>query len=549
MLDLPKIIQPLLTYITGKAIFNSSDNIIKNPIYLFIINIMYLILLSYLSIYIIDANFNIWYIFLPIILIKITGILRLIHVVFGHYCIHNAFFHKKNLNKIMLEICTIIPIVQNANTYKNDHLNHHSKIIFATEKDADAIFVKELGFKKGMKKQELWFLFIKTLLSPLFHIKMFIIRIKSSLSCKSIFWKIISVTWIMIVLLYPAYSNLSNLYILWIPIFILYNISMLMQFITEHGWFGNKSLTYDELSWGRFCGSRYYKSSNYSKKLSWWLIMIFYHLPIRVGCLVGDLPVHDWHHFASPSESNKKWMNAVIERGKISKNKENNYIELWGLHNMLNHVFSIIENKRKQMINNKMVLRPFILDSIINETNKLGFNMTSENDVGVLLKTLAATKNNNCSFLELGTGTGISTAWILEGMSKDSTLITMDNDQTLLDIANKYLSSDKRLKIVCQDGDDFVNRIYKENKKFDFIFADTWSGKYQLLEKTLEMLRTGGLYIIDDMIEQENWPEGHELKVNTLLDTLNNRKDLAVLNLDWSCGILICTKLEKKDSL
>ncbi|WP_241156904.1 hypothetical protein [Bathymodiolus thermophilus thioautotrophic gill symbiont] len=49
----------------------------------------------------------------------------------------------------------------------------------------------------------------------------------------------------------------------------------------------------------------------------------------------------------------------------------------------------------------------------------------------------------------------------------------MDNDQTLLDIANKYLGHDERLTLVCEDGDEFIQRIYKEQKKFDFIFADT----------------------------------------------------------------------------
>lgn len=197
------------------------------------------------------------------------------------------------------------------------------------------------------------------------------------------------------------------------------------------------------------------------------------------------------------------------------------------------------------MINNKAVKKPTILDAIIKDTKKLNFNMTSENDVGVLLRTLAVTKNNQGSFLELGTGTGISTSWILDGMSNTSTLVTMDNDQALLDVTNKYLGDDKRLTVVCEDGDDFIHRIHKEKKKFDFIFADTWSGKYQLLEQTLDMLNIGGLYIIDDMKEQENWTEGHELKVKKLLNALNSREDLSVVNIDWSCGILLCTKINK----
>lgn len=32
----------------------------------------------------------------------------------------------------------------------------------------------------------------------------------------------------------------------------------------------------------------------------------------------------------------------------------------------------------------------------------------------------------------------------------------------------------------------------------DFIFADTWHGKYLMLAEVLDMLNPGGLYIIDD---------------------------------------------------
>lgn len=52
--------------------------------------------------------------------------------------------------------------------------------------------------------------------------------------------------------------------------------------------------------------------------------------------------------------------------------------------------------------------------------------------------------------------------------------------------------------IISIDGDKWI----KDNKrqKFDFIFADTWHGKYLLLEDVLLMLNNGGIYIIDDML-------------------------------------------------
>jgi len=78
-----------------------------------------------------------------------------------------------------------------------------------------------------------------------------------------------------------------------------------------------------------------FQKSGYTIKLFWWVRFIFYHYPVRIGCLVGDLPAHDWHHF-SLSQSNAKWTNAIIEREKFMNNDN---VELWGLYNMVKSCF------------------------------------------------------------------------------------------------------------------------------------------------------------------------------------------------------------------
>jgi len=186
--------------------------------------------------------------------------------------------------------------------------------------------------------------------------------------------------------------------------------------------------------------------------------------------------------------------------------------------------------------------KPESIDEILDDTKKINFKMSSEPLVGSLLRTLAASKNN-ARFLELGTGTGLSTAWILDGMSENSTLLTMDNDQNLLDVAAKYLGDDSRLSIVCDDGDNFVKSLSEKNAKFDFIFSDTWAGKYQCLEEVLDMLNPHGIYVIDDMNRQPNWPDDHPPKVAKLLEYLDLREDFHVTKMSWSCGIVICTKI------
>lgn len=172
-------------------------------------------------------------------------------------------------------------------------------------------------------------------------------------------------------------------------------------------------------------------------------------------------------------------------------------------------------------------------------TKENGFSMPSEILTCSLLKTMASSKPNG-RFLELGTGTGLSTSWILDGMDANSSLISIDNDASLLEIAYKYLGSDNRLQLECVDGESWV--LSNVGQKFDYIFADTWHGKYLLLDEVLEMLEIGGLYIIDDMLPQENWPEGHSEKAQLLERTLEERKDLKLTKLNWASGIIVCVK-------
>ncbi|WP_332871482.1 O-methyltransferase [Spirosoma rhododendri] len=121
---------------------------------------------------------------------------------------------------------------------------------------------------------------------------------------------------------------------------------------------------------------------------------------------------------------------------------------------------------------------------IVAASAQLGFSMNADTQAASLLRTLAATKPGG-RFLELGTGTGLSTAWILAGMDEQATLVSVDNDADCLAVARKFLGDDSRLQLICQDGTEWVNT---NTGPFDFIFADTWAGKYTDLDTVLAML-------------------------------------------------------------
>jgi predicted O-methyltransferase YrrM len=172
-------------------------------------------------------------------------------------------------------------------------------------------------------------------------------------------------------------------------------------------------------------------------------------------------------------------------------------------------------------------------------TKELGFTMPSDMLTCSLLRTLAASKPSG-KFLELGTGTGLSTSWILDGMDSKSTLVSIDNDGAVLEIAKSNLGKDPRLTLVLTEGEDWV--LANTKQRYDYIFADTWHGKYLLLEEVLDMLNPGGQYIVDDMLPQPNWPDGHAEKAINFVKKLESRNDLTLTKMNWATGIIIGVK-------
>jgi predicted O-methyltransferase YrrM len=183
---------------------------------------------------------------------------------------------------------------------------------------------------------------------------------------------------------------------------------------------------------------------------------------------------------------------------------------------------------------------PLRLPQIMSETARLNFTMASDPLTGCLLRALSASKPAG-ALLELGAGTGMATAWMLDGMDAEARLVSVEMDEAVLEIAKKCLGDDLRVTFVHADGGEWLQRA--EPDQFDLIFADSWPGKYTHLDEALRSLKRGGLYVVDDMLPQPNWPDGHALRADELFSILEDREDLVITKLDWSTGVIIGTKI------
>ncbi|MFJ7966631.1 O-methyltransferase [Streptomyces sp. NPDC096324] len=186
---------------------------------------------------------------------------------------------------------------------------------------------------------------------------------------------------------------------------------------------------------------------------------------------------------------------------------------------------------------------PTALPALRSMARDAGFIMSSEDRTGSLLAALAAGRPG-CRILELGTGVGEGTAWLLSGMDPDSCLTTVELDSSLQGFAQERLGADPRVTFVSGDGGAWLEDF--DDAPFDLVFADTWPGKFTHLDQALDLVAPGGTYLIDDLSPQPGWPESHEASVKRLLAELDGREDFRCVRMAWASGLLMAVRTARR---
>jgi predicted O-methyltransferase YrrM len=182
---------------------------------------------------------------------------------------------------------------------------------------------------------------------------------------------------------------------------------------------------------------------------------------------------------------------------------------------------------------------PAALSQLEARAAAIGFSMSSDHKVGALLATLAATKPGG-RLLELGAGAGVGSAWLLHGMDQAASLLAIDTDAAVLSVAREALGADERVQFAIADAARLLSQA--PPAIYDLIFADTWPGKFSHLDEAIAVLKPGGLYVVDDLSPQADWPAGHQQTVDTFLAALDARADVLVAHTGWATGVLIAVK-------
>ena len=173
----------------------------------------------------------------------------------------------------------------------------------------------------------------------------------------------------------------------------------------------------------------------------------------------------------------------------------------------------------------------------------LGFSMCCSPATAELLAFLAAAAGPS-RILELGTGVGYGTAWLVSGLSPGATLTTVEDNERCLGAARSAVGPDPRVTWVQADAAEWLENRY-DDPPFELIFADCWPGKFSHRDRALDLLASGGLCVVDDLLPQPSWTDDHRTEVDRLLADLGACADLRVLTLAYDTGIAMVTRCQE----
>ncbi len=105
------------------------------------------------------------------------------------------------------------------------------------------------------------------------------------------------------------------------------------------------------------------------------------------------------------------------------------------------------------------------------------------------------------NILEIGTYTGYSAICIAEGLQEHASIDTIDKNEELADLQNKYFEKSGFRNKIIQHVGLALEIIPTIHKKFDLVFIDADKRNYDsYFEEVLPKMKVGGLIISDNVL-------------------------------------------------
>ncbi len=135
---------------------------------------------------------------------------------------------------------------------------------------------------------------------------------------------------------------------------------------------------------------------------------------------------------------------------------------------------------------------PPLVEKALAEAARTGFTRSCSPETGRLLQVLAGGRGIE-RVAEIGTGSGVGSAWLLSALDPDVTFFTVELDEERAAAAADLLAEDAAATVLRGDWRD----VLADEAPFDLLFADGGRAKYH--EELLGLLAPGGMLVLDDL--------------------------------------------------
>jgi hypothetical protein len=283
---------------------------------------------------------------LPLGLILTSSGLGLFQVVVFHHCSHGTVFATRERNRSIGRLISALLLFKCFDQYQHEHMLHHSAKKLLTEEDEFADFVLGMcRLEPGVPKRELWHRIALNVVSPAFHARFLMRRVRAALfSGDAMHDWLGRSAWGGAFVLATVTGTLAEFLVSWVlPVTVLLQVATIFRILCEHR-FPEPALIAARnrefvchATGGVFVGSRPpLERANTVPGLlrwaAWWGKLLTVDLFVRLFVLVGDAPCHDFHH---RRPATRKWTAYIharqhdLEAG--SPGYPTGYSETWGL--------------------------------------------------------------------------------------------------------------------------------------------------------------------------------------------------------------------------
>ncbi|GAA2085776.1 class I SAM-dependent methyltransferase [Aeromicrobium halocynthiae] len=179
---------------------------------------------------------------------------------------------------------------------------------------------------------------------------------------------------------------------------------------------------------------------------------------------------------------------------------------------------------------------PELVTSTLDLSRQRGFISSTRHETGRLLAALAASRTGTLA--ELGTGTGVGSAWLSSGAPKEARIVSAELDPALAEDVRQIFEDVENLQIVSGDWSSL-----EQYAPFSLVFVDVREVMEQI-DVLASLLEPGGIAVLDDFVPSAHWPPIVDGQVDSVRERwLTDERFAAVeLMIDEGASLLIATR-------